>query len=106
MTVGKAFDDYSHVTKKEWKETHAANGKIYIDFTGWLEGISLGIDAVKKGISQQGIEVKFVINPDGTLFVGMVSRLEATTDGKVSAHPLENGKAVLDSIYANKEISF
>lgn len=106
MTVGKAFDGYSHLVKKEWKETQASNGTIYIDFTGWFQGNSLGIDAIKKGISQQGIEVKFVINREGVLFVGMVSKLEATTDGKVNAYPLSEAKTVIDSIYANREIVF
>lgn len=105
MTVGKAFDGYSHLVKKEWKETQAPNGTMYIDFSGWLEGNSLGIDAIKKGISRQGVEVKFVINRDGVFFVGMASKLEATSDGKVSVYPLSDVKAILDSIYANSEIT-
>lgn len=106
MTVGKAFDDYSHLVKKEWKETRAPNGTMYIDFSGWLEGNSLGIDAIKKGLSRQGVEVKFVISRDGVFFVGMASKLEATTDGKVNVYPLSDVKAILDSIYANREITF
>lgn len=92
MTVGKAFDSYSHLTKKQWKETHGANGTVYIDFSGWLDGKTLGV------------EVKFVIDREGVFFVGMASKLEAMTDGRVFAYPLPDVKAVLDSIYANKEI--
>lgn len=106
MTVGKAFDGYSYFVKKEWKETRGANGTMYIDLTGWFQKKSLGIDAIKKGVFQQGIEVKFVINRDSVFFVGMVSKLEAKTDGNVYAYPLPDVKAVLDDIYANREISF
>lgn len=106
MTVGAAFDGYTHLTKKEWKEIRAANGTIYIDFSGWLQGNSLSIDAISKGVAQQGIEVKFIIKPDGTFYVGMASKLEATTDGKVRGYPLTDVKIIMDRIYANKEISF
>ena len=92
MTVGKAFDSYSHLTKKQWKETRGANGTVYIDFSGWLDGKTLGV------------EVKFVIDREGVFFVGMASKLEAMTDGRVFAYPLPDVKAILDSIYANKEI--
>ena len=104
MTVGKAFDSYSHLTKKQWKETRGANGTVYIDFSGWLDGKTLDMYAIKNDISSRGVEVKFVIDREGGFFVGMASKLEAKTDGRVFAYPLPDVKAVLDSIYANKEI--
>lgn len=106
MSIGKAFDDYSHFAKKEWKETQGANGTMYIDFTGWMHGNPLSINQIKNGVSQQGVEIKFVIKREGAFFVGMVSKLEAKTDGKVYAEALVDGKAVLDSMYANKKIKF
>lgn len=106
MTIGKAFDGYSYLTKKEWKETPSANGTIYIDFAGWFQGNQFSVDTIRRGISRQGVEVKFVIKPDGAFSVGMVSRLEATTAGTVNAYPLSDVKVIMDSIYSNKEISF
>lgn len=106
MTIGKAFDRYSYLTRKEWKETQSAKGTIYIDYAGWFQGNQFSVDAIRKGISMQGVEVKFIIKPDGEFSVGMASRLEAATDGTVNAYPLSDVKVILDSIYSNKEISF
>lgn len=106
MTIGKAFDGYSHFTKKEWKETFAENGKIYVDFIGWAETKVLDLGGGGKGIFGKGLAVKFVINQDGGFFVAMVSRVEVTTDGKISTYPLADLKFFIDSIYANKKIIF
>lgn len=105
-TIGKAIEGYSFFTKGEWRETQLGNGKVYIDYAGWFDTKRLDIKNIQNGIAAKGIELKFVITPDGPFFLGMVSRLEAKTSGKVDAYPLEDVKSVLDSIYANKEISF
>lgn len=106
MTIGKAFDGYSYFSKREWRETFTENGKIYVDFAGWFDAKFLEPRNIKEGISARGIEIKFVINPDGPFFVGMVSRLETKTDGKIYAFPQSDIKGILANIYANKEISF
>lgn len=104
-TIGEAFGSYSYFNKREWSETFSASGKIYIDFIGWFNTSSLNAQNIKSGISAKGVEVKFVLNPDGPFFVAMVSRVEVKTDGKMYKYPLPDIKYVLDSIYANKEWS-
>ncbi|WP_145017505.1 hypothetical protein [Geobacter argillaceus] len=105
-TIGTAFDSYKYFTKKEWKETSAQNGKIYIDFIGWVGTNALDAVSIKDGVSARGIDVKFVINPDGSFFVGMVSKIDAKTDGTFYSYPLEDSAGLLTKIYANKEIAF
>ncbi len=104
-TIGAAFEGYKYFAKKEWKETDTQHGKIYIDFIGWLD--SKTINPLKKSdVADRGIDVKFVINPDGTFFVGMISKVEVKTDGKVYATPVEESRQMLELIYANKELVF
>lgn len=105
-TIGSAFDSYKYFAKKEWKETAPQHGKIYVDFIGWVDGKALDSASIKEGISARGVDVKFVINPDGSFFVVMVSKIEAKGDGKLYSYPLEDSAAVLTSIYANKEMRF
>lgn len=106
MSIGKAFDSYSHFNKREWRETFVSKGKIYVDFIGWFDTKTLDPQNIKNGISAKGVEIKFVLNPDGPFYVGMASKLEVKTDGKIYAYPLADIKVVLDSIYANREITF
>lgn len=101
-TIGNAFEGYKHFAKKEWKETAAQNGKIYIDFIGWLADAG----GKKDGVSARALDVKFAINPDGSFFVAMVSKIEAKTDGKLYGDPLVDIDGMLAKIYANKEITF
>lgn len=101
-TIGNAFDSYKYFAKKEWKETTAQNGKIYIDFIGWLDDAGGKTD----GVSARALDVKFVINPDGSFIVAMLSKIEAKTDGKLYVYPLEDIGGMLAKIYANKEITF
>ncbi len=105
-TIGSAFDGYSHFTKKEWKETAPQHGKIYIDFIGWVDSKTLDSASIRDGISARGVDVKFAINPDGSFFVAMVSKIEAKADGKLYSYPLEESAGVLTRIYANKEMVF
>lgn len=105
-TIGSAFDSYRYFAKKEWKETAPQHGKIYVDFVGWVDGKALDSASIKEGISARGVDVKFAINPDGSFFVAMVSKIEAKGDGKLYSYPLEDSAAVLTRIYANKEMRF
>lgn len=106
VTIGKAFDGYTHFKSKEWHESRSANNTYYIDFIGWQPAKSFDLARINANISAIGYEVKFVITPGNDMFIGLVSRLEAKSDGKVQAYPLENRKEVLDRIYTNKEINF
>lgn len=105
-TIGAAFDGYTYFTRKEWNEVHTSNGKIYIDFIGWLDAASVDAAAAKEGVTGRALDVKFVIEPDGSFFVAMVSRIEKKSDGKSYDYPLEDSAALLAKIYANKEIKF
>lgn len=101
VTIGKMFDDYSWVTNKQWRETRGLNGTYYIDFSGWFGG-----NASDKKVSSTGINVKFVINTKGNLFVGMVSKLEMQPGGEIYSYPQQNIQSIMEKIYANREIGF
>lgn len=104
-SIGRAFDGYGHFSKKEWKESRAANGKVFIDFTGWFDANSLDSAALKDKVSARGNEVKFVIYPNGEFAVVMVSKVEMKADGQINRYPLGDSKDVLDAIYANRKIN-
>ena len=104
ITIGKAFDDYEHFRKREWKETPSTNGKVFVDFTGWFENLSFSIADIKNGIRKRGVEVKFAIYPGGEYAVVMISKVVMNSDGAISRSPLDDKKMVLDAIFANKPI--
>lgn len=104
-TIGTAFDEYKYFNKREWKETPARGGKMYVDFTGWLKNDPLDMRRYKKSISSSAIEIKFVIEPNGSYAAVMATRIEIYTDGKSGRYPLENMNGILNSIYENKKIS-
>lgn len=106
VPLGKAFSNYTHFTKQEWKETRVANGKSYIDCIGWLDTKKLDVATIKNGISMQGVQFKFVITNEGAFGLSMVSRVEAKTDGNLYFYPLADVKGVMEKIYDNKEIHF
>lgn len=103
-TIGGAFDSYKYLTNKEWK-MEQQGGSFTVDFLGWLEPESLNDSDVKTGLTSKGIDIKFVIEPNGSYYVFMVSRLEAKSDGKIYISPYEDISGILASIYANKRIS-
>lgn len=102
-TIGEAFDRYDHFAKKEWQETHA-KGKTYIDFTGWFPRQVFDMKGVREGTVSEGLAVKFVISPDGTYGVVMISRQILKSDGKVLSYPQTDISRFLNSIYGNKKI--
>jgi glycine dehydrogenase subunit 1 len=61
---------------------------------------------VRNGITGRGLEVIFVVNPDGSYYVFMVSMLEAKSDGNVDRHQLNDIAGILANIYANTKITF
>lgn len=104
ITIGEAFDRYSHFTIKEWKETRMPNMKIYIDFTGTQKTGAFDLGPRKETYSQ-GIIVKFVINSDGSFNVAMASKVRFMSDGKMYSVPVEDKNRILEAIYSNKEIN-
>lgn len=105
-TVGEAIDSYRYFTKKEWSESRNSKGTSYVDFTGWLSTSSTDISSIKDRVAARGVQIKFVVYENGSFGVAMVSKVEAKTDGKLYAYPLENSQVILDRIYGNKEIGF
>ncbi len=103
-TIGNAFDSYRYLMKKEWKETALKSRHITVDFTGWLELSALNDSDRKEGITGRGLEVKFVIEPNGSYYVFMISKIESRSDGKVSRYQQDDIAGILSRIYANKEI--
>jgi hypothetical protein len=101
-TFGEAVDTYRYFSKKEWKETPSSNGKVYVDFTGWLKKSSLDLSE----ISIQGVGIKFLVKSDGNYAVVMVSKIEIKTDGKMFSEPLSDKSGVLDKLYKDEKIKF
>ena len=103
-TIGTAFDSYKYLTNKEWK-LEQQNRYIIVDFVGWFESDTLNEEDIRDGLTGKGINVKFVVEPSGSYYVFMVSKLEAKADGKVYGSELKNSTGILTNIYANKKIS-
>lgn len=106
VTIGNAFGSYRYLTKKEWKQTLLKSGHITVEFIGWFEPESLNDGDMKNGITGRGLEVMFVINPDGSYYVFMVSLVEAKSDGTVYRNQLHDNAGILTKIYANSKITF
>lgn len=103
-TIGNAFDSYKYLTKKEWKVEQLKSGHFTVDFIGWFESDTLNDNDIKAGVTSKGIDVKFVINPDGSYYMFMVTKIESKSDGKVYGHELTDSAGILSNIYANKKI--
>ena len=103
-TIGTAFDSYKYLTNKEWK-LEQQNRYIIVDFVGWFESDTLNEEDIRDGLTGKGINVKFVVEPNGSYYVFMVSKLEAKSDGKIYVSPYNDISGILTRIYANKKIS-
>lgn len=106
VTIGEAFDKYQYFETREWTVTQLPAHKTYIDFTGMFKKSIFSFMSSEKGISRQGVEIKFVVYEDGRLAVAMISKVDVLTDGMIRRYPLEDTKTILDKIYANNEIKF
>lgn len=104
-TIGNAFDSYKYLTKKEWKVDSLKSGHFTVDFSGWFEPGTLSDKDIKDGVTGRGLEVKFVINPDGSFYLFMVSKIESQSDGKVYKYQMQDSTGILTSVYANRKIS-
>ncbi len=106
-TIEEAFGRYAFLAKKEWKVQSSPRGKnVYIDFSGWFDSKTIDSSAKADGVKERGLEVKFVIYPDGSFRAAMVSKLEMKADGKRYAYPDADLNGVLTKIYSNQEIKF
>jgi len=74
-------------------------GYFTVIFSGWLDQAK----ALPEGVVGRGLEVVFVVNPDGSFYLFMMSALESRADG-VHRIQLPDTAAVLNDIYANKKI--
>jgi len=104
ITIGNAFDSYKYFTNKEWLDAPAQGGKLMVRFIGWLDPGKVGDEALKRGVTGKGIEVRFEITHDGSYSASTAFRLEAQSDGRVNAYEMDNLADVLTRIYANKKI--
>ncbi|MDA8241073.1 MAG: hypothetical protein M0Z67_11980 [Nitrospiraceae bacterium] len=103
-TIGNAFDSYSYLTKKEWKVEQQKSGPFTIDFIGWFGSDALKDEDIKKGVTGKGLDVMFVIEPNGSFYAFMASILEARNDGKIYRNQLADTAGVLAKIYGNQKI--
>ena len=104
-TIGNSFDSYSYVKKKEWKSASLKSGHIAVDFIGWFEPASLSEKDIKAGVTSRGLNVTFVVQPDGAFYVFAVTVVESTVDGKTHRVQSLDSAGALDNIYANKKIN-
>lgn len=104
VTIGEAFDSYKYLIKKDWKANILKSGHVTVDFTGWFEDSELNDEDIKRGVKEKGLEVKFVIEPNGLYYAFMVSKMELISDGSIlkSEYPDING--ILKKIYSNEKI--
>jgi hypothetical protein len=102
VKIGEALEKYKYFNKKEWRETHTPNGKIYVDFIGYFPSRWFDFRAIKEKIAARGIEIKFLIYPDGQYGIAMMSKVEIDSAGKMKKYPLEEVKSIMDAIYENK----
>lgn len=106
-TIGEAFDRYTFLTKKAWSfQRSPQNKNIYIDFVGWFDSKSINNGGKKQSTTGKGLEIKFVVYPDGSFSAAMASILEMKNDGKRYAYPIDGLNDILTKIYANKELKF
>jgi hypothetical protein len=106
-TIGNAFDSYKYFTKKEWKSESLKSGQFMVDFIGWFDPDTLNDKDVKDGITGRGLDVKFVIEPNGSSFyVLMILKIETKSDDKLYQSQLNDIGSILTNIYANKKIIF
>lgn len=107
-TIGEAFDSYSHVVSKEWRETSTRTNKYYADYICWFDVKTVSSESLQEGVVKRGLEVKFVIHEDGEAFVSMGTRIDVKSDGKEyrTVLPLPQVAKIVDAIYANQKIEF
>jgi len=104
-TIGSAFEAYRHVARKEWRASTLQVGYITVEFTGWIEPVTLNENDVKDGVIGKGIDITFVIEPGGAFYVYLISQIESKADGKVSRTKALDTAAILSDIYANRKLN-
>jgi len=102
--VGKVLEDYRFFTGREWKQTDAKNGTIYVDFFGTLDPGEIPAPFRKEGVVNRNVNVKFVVKEDGTCFVGMVTLYDTRTDGNTYPVQVTDVVGVMNAIYANAKL--
>jgi hypothetical protein len=102
-TIGNAFDYYKYLNNKDWRMKQEGTN-FTVSFLGWFGPDALKEEDRKSGVSARGLEVMFVVNPDGSFYLFMVSKIESGSDGKMKRYQLQNSDGILASIYANKKV--
>ncbi|MDA8104996.1 MAG: hypothetical protein M0Z71_06395 [Nitrospiraceae bacterium] len=103
-TIGNAFDSYQYLTKKQWKTASLKSGQTTIDFIGWFGSDALKDEDIKKGVTGKGLDVMFVIEPNGSFYAFMASMIESKSDGKIDRVQQIDTAGVLAKIYGNQKI--
>lgn len=108
-TIGEAFDSYKYARRIEWKATPPVNdGPSYVDYICWFHVKPVSVLALKEGVKERGLEIKFSILKDGETYIAMARRLDVKSDGKLYATPILplDIKKIVTSLYENREITF
>ncbi len=103
-TIGGAFESYRYLVNKDWKMKQ--EGRTFtVSFLGWFEPDALSGEDKKGGVTGKGLEVMFVVEPNGSFYLFMISVIEARSDGKMYRNQIPDSAGILASIYANRKIS-
>lgn len=104
VTIGEAFDSYKYLIKKDWKANILKSGHVTVDFTGWFEDSELSDEDKRRGVNGKGLEVKFVIEPNGVYYVFMVSKMELISNGSIMKSEYPDINTILKKIYSKEKI--
>ena len=105
-TIGEAFDSYRYFASTEWKEFPDEHQKTYVTFTGKMKKSLFSLKSITDDVSTRKIEATFVIHNSGSYGLVMLTVVELQKNGSIQKKQLTDFKEMLDSIYANREISF
>lgn len=102
-TIGTAFETYKYFTKKEWREEALKSGQFAVVFLGWVDPRSLN-ESDGTGTAPKGLEVRFIVESNGSFYALMTSVVEKGTDGRIYRSRVLDTTTTLTSIYANEKL--
>ena len=107
-TVGEAFDAYSKVVAREWREVDGRDNRYYVDYICWFDEKSVLPEHRKQAIVKRGIDIKFVLCEGGEAYIAMATKLFMKADGKIQSEffEVEEVPNIVKAIYENKNVEF
>ena len=102
LTIGDAFDNYSHFKSSSWQSFETKNKQRVVQFNGELEITPL---AKSRDMTKMVIAVQFLINKDDTFKLACV-QLQYLKKGKEKTELINSlADDIISNIYNNKPIN-